>query len=185
MTGRRGATLVAAALLAGCAGTNVEGTAHSVASAAPALFQDGLIHAELRAKIAAVDVGAETGIGIAVHAGHVTLTGAVRTPQEREKIVAGARGVKGVTSVDDELRVNPAERGTFDGAGDLALTARVAAALAAQTGVNAVRVRPSVRRGVVTLSGSVPSQAIKETMLAAARRTGGVRAVVDRLTVKR
>jgi hyperosmotically inducible periplasmic protein len=172
------------ALLAGCGGQSVDQTARSVASEAPVLFQEGLMHAALRAKIASIDVDAATSVGIAVHNGHVTLTGDVRSGAERGELVRAAKSVKGVTSVDDELRVNPEMRTAADQAGDFALAAKVKAALAAQTGINAINVEASAKNGVVTLRGDVPSSAIKSTMLASTRRTSGVRKVVDEIRVR-
>jgi hyperosmotically inducible protein len=172
------------ALLAGCSSGSVDQAARSVASEAPALFQDGLVHATLRAKIAAIDVDAATSIGIAVHEGHVTLTGSVRGAKERAQLVQTAKSLKGVTTVDDELRVDPAMRGTADKAGDFGLVAKVTAQLAAQTGINAINVQASASDGVVTLRGGVPSASIKSTMLSAARKTEGVRTVVDDIVVK-
>lgn len=172
-------------LLAGCTGGSADDAAHAIATQAPILLQDGLLHATLRAKIAAIDLDAATSVGVAVHGGHVTLTGPVRSARERDELVRTARSIKGVRSVDDELRVDPNVRGAADRAGDLALTARVTTALAAETGVNAMSVRPSAKSGIVTLRGDVSSDAIKTTMLATTRGLAGVRSVVDDIKVKR
>jgi len=64
------------------------------------------------------------------------------------------------------------------------LATRVASAIAAQTGVNAARVKPTARDGVVTLTGSAPTDAVKRTMLDTARRVRGVRNVVDKIEVQ-
>ncbi len=56
--------------------------------------------------------------------------------------------------------------------------------LAAQTGVNAGRVKPEVRDGVVTLSATVPSASVKATILDTVRKTSGVKSVIDRIEVK-
>jgi osmotically-inducible protein OsmY len=181
---RNTAFVLAAALLAACSSQSVDQAARSVESEAPALFQDGLTHASLRAKIAAIDIDAATSVGIAVHGGHVTLTGDVRSAQERAELVRAAKSIKGVTSVDDELGVDPQMRGTAQRAGDFALATRVKGELAAQTGINAINVEASAKGGVVTLRGDVPTSAIKSTMLNAARRTSGVRKVVDAIKVK-
>lgn len=71
------------------------------------------------------------------------------------------------------------------GAEDAGLTAQVAAAMAAQTGVNAFTVKPSAHRGVVTLTGTVPTPEIKSTLLAAVRRVHGVTEIIDHVTVRR
>lgn len=176
--------LVCTALLAGCTGGSVDQAARAVQSQAPALFADGLVHATLRAKIAAIDVDAATSIGIAVHEGHVTLTGTVRSAKERNELVQTAKSIKSVTSVDDELRVDPNMRGTADKAGDFALAAKATTALAAQTGVNAIDVRASAKDGIVTLRGTVPSVAIKSTMLSTVRKLQDVRRLVDDIEVK-
>jgi osmotically-inducible protein OsmY len=165
-------------------GGNVDQAAKAIASQAPAMFADGLVHATLRAKIAALDVDAATSVGIAVHGGHVTLTGAVRNAKERDEFVRAAKSIKGVSTVDDELRVDPNVRGAADKAGDFALAAKVTTALAAQTGVNAINVKATAKDGVVTLRGDVPSAAIKTTMLTATHKTQGVRNVVDNIAVK-
>src|SRR5579875_3220069 len=87
---RRAIALGAACMvLAGCGG-GVDQAAKAVASQAPVFFQDGLVHATLRAKIAAIDVDAATSVGIAVHQGHVTLTGTVRSAKERDELVRTA-----------------------------------------------------------------------------------------------
>jgi hyperosmotically inducible periplasmic protein len=181
---RQFAVLVCAALLTGCTRGSVDQAARAVQSQAPALFADGLVHATLRAKIAALDVDAATSVGIAVHEGHVTLTGTVRDAKERAQLVRAAKSIKSVTSVDDELRVDPNMRGSADKAGDFALAARATTALAAQTGVNAINVNASAKDGVVTLRGTVPSPAIKSTMLATIHKLHGVRSVVDDVEVK-
>jgi osmotically-inducible protein OsmY len=89
--------------------------------------------------------------------------------------------VGGVRSLDDELRVNP-NAPSFSG-GDFALAARATAALAAQTGVNAARLRASARDGVVTIAGNVPSASIKQTALETVRKLDGVKHVVDKIHV--
>ncbi|MBV9271774.1 MAG: BON domain-containing protein [Candidatus Eremiobacteraeota bacterium] len=63
------------------------------------------------------------------------------------------------------------------------LATRVGSAIAAQTGVNAARVKPTARDGVVTLTGSAPTSAVKQTMVQAARGVPGVRTVVDKIEV--
>lgn len=181
---RTAVVLAAVLALPACSSASVDQAANSVASQAPTILQEGLLQATLRAKIAAIDVDAATNVGIADHAGHVKLTGAVRTAEEREKVVAAAKSIGGVTSVDDELRIDPKMRGTAQQAGDFALAAKVETALASQTGINAISVRTSAKDGVVTLRGTVPSDAIKATMIATAKGTSGVRQLVDGLAVK-
>jgi osmotically-inducible protein OsmY len=66
---------------------------------------------------------------------------------------------------------------------DAALTASVKSRLAADSAVKAAQIDVSTEGHVVTLEGTVPSQAAKDRALMLARQTTGVTSVVDRLTV--
>jgi osmotically-inducible protein OsmY len=67
---------------------------------------------------------------------------------------------------------------------DAAVSASVKTRLAADDAVKASAVRVTAVDHVVTLSGAVPSQAIKDRALAIARDTSGVSSVVDKLSVR-
>ena len=67
--------------------------------------------------------------------------------------------------------------------GDVSLETEVAVSLAAQTGVNALGVKAHARDGVVTLQGHVPSEAVKSVMWSAAKKTHGVKRIVDEIEV--
>jgi|GEM_PF-3032898 hyperosmotically inducible periplasmic protein len=65
-----------------------------------------------------------------------------------------------------------------------ALEAKVSAAIAAEAGTNAFHITPIARDGVVTLTGTVPSQSIAQTVLHTVRDVPGVTRVIDRIHVK-
>ena len=65
-----------------------------------------------------------------------------------------------------------------------ALEVKVGAAIASEAGTNVFHITPVARHGVVTLTGTAPSQAIHETVLRTVRAVPGVSAVIDRITVK-
>jgi hyperosmotically inducible periplasmic protein len=67
---------------------------------------------------------------------------------------------------------------------DGALEVKVGAAIASEAGTNVFHITPVARHGVVTLTGTVPSQAIHETVLRTVRAVPGVKTVVDRITVE-
>jgi hyperosmotically inducible periplasmic protein len=172
--------MVAAAFV-GCTQTQQTQTRNSVQSGANAAYLDVAV----RTKLAQVDVNSATAVRVAVNGSGVTLTGEAKSQAERLAYLSAARSVKGVTGVVDALTVNPQMRGIRGQASDAAIAARVAAAIAGQAGVNVVRVKPAVRSGVVTLSGTVPSAAIRQTVVAAARGVSGVDRVVDNLSISR
>jgi len=176
--------LFSCAVLAGCVKIDNHGVTVPIPSAPPSasqMFKDGLVAAKVRAAVVSVDLDAAARLGVGVKDGTVTLAGTVKTAQERREIEAAVRKVAGVKEIDDLILVN-AHAATFSG-GDFALAARVTTALAAQTGVNAASLRASAQDGVVTLSGRVPSESIKQTALETVRKTSGVKRVVDRIRV--
>ncbi len=165
-------------------GTSVDKSVANVERQAPAAVRDALLVAAVKTRVAAADVDSAASIGVRANDGHVTLTGRVRTIAQRETVERAARGVNGVSGVEDQVGIDPAFRGVGQSASDFGLEARVAGALATQTGVNALHVRTHARGGTVVLEGTVPTDAVKTTMLATARSVSGVRSLSDRLRVR-
>jgi len=177
MMGRVARSLVFALLIAstGC-GQSGERQARGVAD-------DALLVAQVRAKIAQVDAATVGLVHVANDAGAVTLTGKIATMKERIAMDAAARAVDGVKSVDDRVVVDASAPTAAQLEADLALSARVRGALVEQTGVNAARIHVDVHRGVVTLTGELPSAAHRTVADQTVRGVSGVVAVVDDLTV--
>lgn len=136
------------------------------------------------AKLLAVDVDAATNVRVAQDNGVIILTGQARSATERDQYVRAARAVDGVTSVRDQLAINPRVQGASEDAQDAALAVRVSATIAAQSGVNAFHVTPSVHQGVVALKGSVPNRATEDAIVQAVRAVPGVKSVVDRIEIR-
>ena len=146
---------------------------------------NGVVAAAVKAKLVGIDADALTTVTATAANGVVTLSGQARTPSERAKYLAAARSVNGVTSVVDRLRVNPDLRGLRERSADIALDARVSAAIAGQAGVNILHLKVSSRGGVVALAGHVPSHSIERTVVETARAVRGVKRVVSQISVQR
>ncbi len=151
---------------------------------ATAVLKDGLILAAVKAAVTSADPDSATTLGVTVRDGVVTLRGSVRTAAARAKVLSAARHVRGVVSVADALRTNPAGPRPKEELGDLALAARIEAAITAQVGLQ-TRLGVHVRGGVATLDGSVADAKTRAAVVAAARGTSGVRNVVERVRVER
>ena len=67
---------------------------------------------------------------------------------------------------------------------DTAITTKVKAAVFAEPGLKTLQIDVDTKNGVVTLSGTVDSPAMKERASQVAQSVGGVRSVVDNLAVK-
>jgi osmotically-inducible protein OsmY len=145
----------------------------------------GLQVAAVTAKLAAVDIDATTNVHVSANGGTITLKGQAHSNAERARYVDAAKSVNGVRAVVDDLTVNPHVTGVREQTLDATLTARVAAAIAGQAGVNVFHVAPSSKHGVVTLRGTVPSASVEKTIVRTVRGVPGVRRVIDRLTIRR
>ncbi len=169
--------LLAYALLCACSAQQQQQTQQTAQSAALATT--------VHAKLATVDADAATAVNVNVTGdGIVTLTGEAHSTQERRAYDSAAASVPGVKRVVDRLRVNQQLRGLRETLADAALATKVTANIAGQAGVNAARVKPQVRDGIVTLSGTVTSDSVKTTILETVRKTSGVKSVIDRIEVK-
>jgi osmotically-inducible protein OsmY len=125
--------------------------------------------------------------------GVVTLDGTVENPEAKNEAVRIARETEGVTRVEDRLRVEADARRTdaARNAGDASavgqpdawLTAKVQAKYFIDEEVKARDIDVETRNGVVTLKGTVGSEAEHRQAIAIARNTDGVRDVTDNLRV--
>jgi osmotically-inducible protein OsmY len=165
----------------GCTQTQQTQTRNSVQRGANSAY----LALAVKTKLAGVDVNSTTAVRVTVHGSSVTLSGEAKSQAERLAYLSAARSVNGVSGVVDAMTVNAQMRGIRGQASDAAIAAGVAAAITGQAGFNVVRVKPDVRSGVVTLTGTVPSAAIRQTVVAAARGVSGVDRVIDRLSVSR
>jgi osmotically-inducible protein OsmY len=118
---------------------------------------------------AAIDVDAEDGA--------VTLSGLVALESQREDAERVARSVGGVTHVRNDIRLAPVV--SADEAAE-----RITNALGVDALLGSDRVSVVVIDNDVTLSGSVVSDAHRETAVATAGRLPGVTAVHDHLEVR-
>jgi osmotically-inducible protein OsmY len=142
---------------------------------------DAIIAAQVRTRLAGIDPATVSLVNVDVNARKVTLTGQVHSEQERTQVDQAVRGISGIAGVTDRLKVNANAPTANEIAADLALQARVQTAIAAQTGVNALKVNVSAHHGVVTLGGTVAAGAVHELVLESARGVPGVVRVIDRM----
>ena len=154
-------------------------------------------------------------INVDTTAGVVTLSGDVHSAAEHSQAVAKAKGTDGVKQVIDKLVVTPGDRpATADIRDKVAATlprdkeqAKAQAKTAAQRvgkeisdtwittqvqamyfldrEVKGMQINVTTNAGVVTLAGSVESEAVRQKALADAKSVEGVKQVVDKLSVKK
>ena len=110
--------------------------------------------------------------------GVVTLRGTVDTDEERAKAGRLAR-VSGVNKVDNQLKVG--SEGARNTVTDSTITARLKTELLAEDALRSVHVETN--NAVVSLNGTVPSEAARTRAIDLARSTSGVSRVEDNLKV--
>ena len=180
---KRCLVVLAIVLLTGCS-QDVDQAAKSIATNAPAVIGDAGIAAQIEAALVGIDADSALHVAVDVHDGNVTLSGRAKSEAVARRFADAAKSVKGVKQVTSRVTVDPKLPSATTQGKDFALAAEVSAALLGQTGINAFSIKPSAHAGVVTLTGSVKSEALKATILQTARHTAGVKSVVDRIDVK-
>ena len=154
---------------------------------------DAGITTSVKAQLVADDLVKARRIDVNTRDRVVTLTGEVRSAQEEEQALKIARNSDGVTNVVDQLTVVPEATpttgaGTAPEPGDMrtdpGITAEVKAKLLADPNVGGLRIDVDTRDRVVTLSGTVKTQAEKTQALEIARQIKGVLSVNDQLKVQ-
>jgi len=113
-----------------------------------------------------------------IEKGVVTLKGTVDTEGEKSKAALLAM-VKGVTSVDNQLKVGSAT--TKAAVSDSTVTARLKTEMLAEDQLRGVHVETN--NAVVSLSGNVPTAAARDRAIDLARSMSGVSRVEDNLRV--
>ena len=115
----------------------------------------------------------------------VTLSGSVDSAEQKDLAVNAAKTVKGVTSVNDQLRVVAEPSASLKGyAGDTAITSQVKAKLLADDIVPSRKVTVETRDGTVHLSGTVDSRQQADRAADIAKAVSGVKNVENNLSVK-
>ncbi|MEM0986676.1 MAG: BON domain-containing protein [Pseudomonadota bacterium] len=128
----------------------------------------------------------ERGFGevdVEVEGGQVLLTGRVNTPEERVRAEDVAWSVRGTKSVANEVKIE-APGGFISNVSDEFITARVRAALIADSDVRSLNVNIETYDGVVYLMGLVRSQKELEEAAEKASFVRGVKQVVSFMRVR-
>ena len=167
--------------LAGCSNQQLDSAQNAIATDAPKLANDGLIYAQIESKFVQIDASSALHVAVASHGGAVRLSGRVRSDDVEKKYVAAAGAVSGVTHVNATMTVDTKLPDAGKQADDFSLATAVRVAVTGQAGVNGIGLGIAARNGEITLSGNVPSAAVHTTVVAAAKKTRGVKSVVDRL----
>ena len=153
---------------------------------------DAWVTAKVQSKYFLDDTVKGNDIDVDTQDGIVTLTGNVQTEAQHRQAIALARSTEGVTEIKDQLTVNAAAAGGATGASETAtdlkrpdewITVKIQSQYFLDTDVKGHRINVDTKSGVVTLTGTVASEELKQQAEEIARDTAGVTRVVNQLSV--
>jgi hyperosmotically inducible protein len=154
---------------------------------------DAGVTTNVKTRLAADDLVKARQIDVDTRDRVVTLSGEVQSAAEETRALEIAKATRGVTSVIDRLSVAPEPvptagrvptSETLDRT-DPGITAEIKTKLLADPFVSGLKIDVDTKDRVVTLKGTVGSQAEKDRALAIARETERIVKVDDQLTVRR
>lgn len=163
---------------------------------------DGWVTMKIHSQFVTEDALEDSDIDVDTNAGVVTLSGTVATEAGRARALAIAKATDGVKNVTDKLRVAPERTTDVSGAArqtgkeaagaakgggrrvtDGWITSKIYAQFLTESALEDSDVDVDVTKGVVTLSGTVRSEAGRQRAVAVAKATDGVKDVKDSLKV--
>ena len=145
---------------------------------------DAALLTSVKSALAADPVTEAGEINVDVNRGVVKLAGYVDSPKEKQQAGDVARKVDGVQSVQNDISVKKSDESVGEVIDDSILTAKVKAALIADSSTKAHQINVETQEGVVQLSGFVDNATAKSTAGEVARGVNGVKSVQNDLQVK-
>lgn len=169
--------LLASALVAGCAAQDGQ------RSTGQALDDTGMA-SRVKAALVQNPTTKARDIKVEVNRGVVQLAGFVDSDAEKSEATKVARSIDGVQSVQNDLRVQPANRTAGEVIDDAVITAKVKSALIGDTRTKAHQINVDTKEGIVQLGGFVDSAQAKAAASEVAESVTGVKSVRNQLELK-
>jgi len=163
--------------ISGCAGTQKSGE-----NPVGRMMDDSTITTRINHEMVKDDIVKARQIDIDTIGGHVTLTGAVATPEESARASQIAHRVPGVKSVSNNIQIG--ERSFGNIWDDNVISNKIKGKLISEPEVRSLNIDVDVYLGVVTLTGVVGSQYEKDRAIALSRGTDGTVKVIDNLKLQ-
>jgi len=170
--------LLTAMALVACTATRTQKTAGEQ-------MDDSVITSRVKTALVK-DLGGEAAkIDVETFRQRVQLNGFINSSDAKRSATRVAQNVKGVSSVENNLKLSTETRTAGEYIDDKVLVAKIKTALAEDPVVKAHEVNIEVRQGVVQLAGFVDTSEQKSRAAEVTRDINGVRSVDNQLEVKR
>jgi hyperosmotically inducible protein len=175
-TARAGLVIVALALGA-CSATRTQQSAGEV-------VDDSVLTAKVKTALVEDPVTKAGDINVETYRGVVQLAGFVDSNEAKARASEVAKGVTGVESVRNDLKVGDADQSVGQKIDDTVITTQVKAKLIADSRTDAYKIDVETKGGVVQLNGFVDNDEAKRTAGEVARSVSGVTNVDNNLEIR-
>lgn len=146
------------------------------------MWDDTTITSKIKTKMIDDPIVNARNIDVDTSEGNVILTGVVKTDREAERAVEIARQVPGVKNVKNNLQVGTKTMGQY--LDDKMIVSKIKAKLIKEPNIRSLNIDVDVNKGIVTLTGIVKTNELKERVIEIARSTSGTIDVVDNIKVQ-
>ena len=179
--------LAVAASLAGLAlaGCNRPETPADKRVSAGTELDDSVITTKVKSALMADNVGKGGDTSVETRKGEVLLSGFVDNQAQADREVQLARGVDGVTSVQNKLMIKAGKSTAGAVLDDSVVTVKVKSALMTDDATRGTQIAVTTNKGVVQLSGFVDSADEQARAATVARNVEGVQSVVNDTSIKK
>lgn len=147
-------------------------------------IDDSSLTAKVKTALARDSATSVYRVDVETFRGDVQLNGFVDSAETKAQAGRIAKGVEGVKSVSNNLKVGEGDRSAGTVVDDSVITAKVKTALASDPVVAAHQVNVETHGGVVQLAGFVDNSDQKQKASEVTRRIAGVKQVDNQLEVK-
>jgi hyperosmotically inducible protein len=176
---------VLAVMLVGCSKPPEPTAVPPPSTTVGTVIDDSVITASVKSALLADPDVKSFDLKVETRKGEVMLSGFVDNQMQIDRAIIVARGVSGVTNIDNKMSLKGAATTVGNKIDDGIVTARVKAALLADANVKSLDIAVVTRNGEVQLSGFVDNQSQIEHVLAVARGIEGVSSVSNEMSLKK
>jgi hyperosmotically inducible protein len=176
---------VLAVLIVGCSKPPESVAVPPPSTTVGTVIDDSVITASVKSALLADPDVKSFDLKVETRKGEVQLSGFVDNQMQIDRAIMVARGVSGVTNIDNKMSLKGAATTVGNKIDDGIVTARVKAALLADANVKSLDIAVVTRNGEVQLSGFVDNQSQIEHVLAVARGIEGVSSVSNEMSLKK
>jgi len=182
---QRGLAIAAALAVLALAGCNRPDTPADKQVSAGTELDDSVITTKVKSALLADSVAKGGDTSVETRKGEVLLSGFVDDPAQADREVQLAKGVAGVTSVQNKLMLKDGKSTAGAVLDDSVVTVKVKSALMTDPATRGTQIAVTTNKGIVQLGGFVDSADEQARAATVARNVEGVQSVVNDTSIKK